>query len=74
MKNETIRIGQTTIDFLLEASDTNGSVAMFEFGVPTGARVPPPHYQADLSDDRPRSCSVQNRVQRQHTLCPIRTR
>ncbi|MCM4173071.1 cupin domain-containing protein [Arenibacter sp. TNZ] len=44
MENNTIRIGQTTIDFLLEASDTNGSVAMFEFSVPTGARVPPPHY------------------------------
>ena len=44
MKNETIRIGQTTIDFLLEAADTNGSVAMFEFGVPAGAKVPLPHY------------------------------
>ncbi len=43
MKNETIRIGQTTIDFLLEAADTNGSVAMFEFGVPAGAKVPLPH-------------------------------
>lgn len=44
MKNETIRIGQTTIDFVLEAADTNGSVAMFEFGVPAGAKVPLPHY------------------------------
>lgn len=43
MKNETIRIGQTTIDFLLEAADTNGSVAMFEFGIPAGAKVPLPH-------------------------------
>ncbi|AOW10737.1 cupin domain-containing protein [Flavobacterium gilvum] len=43
MKNETIRIGQTTIDFLLEAADTNGSLAMFEFGVPAGAKVPLPH-------------------------------
>lgn len=44
MKNETIRIGQVTIDFLLETADTNGSVAMFEFGVPAGAKVPLPHY------------------------------
>jgi quercetin dioxygenase-like cupin family protein len=44
MKNETIKIGQTTIDFLLESADTNGSVAMFEFGVPAGAKVPLPHY------------------------------
>lgn len=44
MKNETIRIGQITIDFVLEAADTNGSVAMFEFGVPAGAKVPLPHY------------------------------
>lgn len=44
MKNETIRIGQVTIDFLLETADTNGSVAMFEFGVPIGAKVPLPHY------------------------------
>jgi len=29
---------------LLEAADTNGSVAMFEFTVPVGAKVPVPHY------------------------------
>jgi quercetin dioxygenase-like cupin family protein len=38
-----IRIGQIGIRFLLEAADTNGSVAMFEFIVPVGARVPVPH-------------------------------
>lgn len=43
MKNEIIRIGQVGINFLLEAADTNGSVAMFEFMVPVGARVPLPH-------------------------------
>lgn len=43
MKNEIIRIGQLEIKFLLEAADTNGSVAMFEFTVPVGARVPLPH-------------------------------
>jgi quercetin dioxygenase-like cupin family protein len=43
MKSETIRIGQIGIHFLLEAADTNGSVAMFEFTVPVGAKVPLPH-------------------------------
>jgi len=44
MKNETIRCGEVIIDFLLEAADTNGSAAMFEFTVPAGAKVPIPHY------------------------------
>ena len=44
MKRETIKTGQIIIDFLLEASDTNGSAAMFEFTVPAGAKVPIPHY------------------------------
>ena len=43
MKNEIIRVGQIEVKFLLEAADTNGSVAMFEFTVPVGARVPLPH-------------------------------
>ncbi len=42
MKNEMIRLGQIEIKFLLEAADTNGSVAMFEFVVPVGAKVPLP--------------------------------
>src|SRR5262245_36575752 len=44
MKDESIRVGQIGIRFLLEAADTNGSVAMFEFTVPVGAKVPVPHY------------------------------
>ncbi len=43
MKDEIIRIGQIGIRFLLEAAETNGSVAMFEFTVPVGAKVPLPH-------------------------------
>lgn len=43
MKDEIIRIGRLEINFLLEATDTNGSVAMFEFMVPVGAKVPLPH-------------------------------
>jgi quercetin dioxygenase-like cupin family protein len=43
MKNEIIRVGQIEVKFLLEAADTNGAVAMFEFTVPAGAKVPVPH-------------------------------
>ncbi len=44
MKDEIIWVGQVGIRFLLEAADTNGSAAMFEFTVPVGAKVPVPHY------------------------------
>ncbi|HEY7116949.1 MAG TPA: cupin domain-containing protein [Tepidisphaeraceae bacterium] len=43
MKSEIIQVGQIGIRFLLEAGETNGSVAMFEFTVPVGATVPLPH-------------------------------
>ena len=43
MRNEIIRVGQIEIRFLLEAADTNGSVAMFEFTVPVGVKMPQPH-------------------------------
>src|SRR5206468_10990850 len=43
MKSETIQVGQIEIRFLLESADTNGAVAMFEFTVPVGAKVPVPH-------------------------------
>lgn len=44
MKSDIIRVGEIGIRFLLEAADTNGAVAMFEFTVPVGAKVPLPHY------------------------------
>src|SRR5215472_10033375 len=44
MKREIIQVGQIAINFLLESADTNRSLAMFEFMVPVGARVPRPHY------------------------------
>jgi quercetin dioxygenase-like cupin family protein len=44
VKDGIIQVGQVGIRFLLEAADTNGSVAMFEFWVPAGAKVPLPHY------------------------------
>jgi quercetin dioxygenase-like cupin family protein len=43
MKSEFIQVGEIGINFLLQAADTNGAVAMFEFTVPAGARMPLPH-------------------------------
>jgi quercetin dioxygenase-like cupin family protein len=44
MKNEIIQVGPIQINFLLESADTNGALAMFEFTVPTRAKMPLPHY------------------------------
>jgi quercetin dioxygenase-like cupin family protein len=41
--SEEIRIGQLTIRFLVEGHASGGSVAMFEFDVPAGAKVPIAH-------------------------------
>jgi quercetin dioxygenase-like cupin family protein len=43
MKSEFMQVGGIGIHFLLQAADTNGAVAMFEFTVPVGARMPLPH-------------------------------
>jgi len=40
---EEIRIGQLAIRFLLEGEASGGSVAVFEFDIPAGARVPAAH-------------------------------
>jgi quercetin dioxygenase-like cupin family protein len=42
-RSEEIRIGQLVIRFLLEGEASGGSVAVFEFEVPAGARVPAAH-------------------------------
>jgi quercetin dioxygenase-like cupin family protein len=50
MKNEIIRLGRISIRFLFEPADTNGSLAMFEFTVPAGAKVPIPHYHKEYDE------------------------
>jgi quercetin dioxygenase-like cupin family protein len=40
---EEIRIGQLAIRFLVEGNESGGAVAVFEFDVPAGARVPVAH-------------------------------
>src|SRR6188768_2543934 len=43
MKSEIIKVGQIGVQFLLEAADTKGALAIFEFTVPVGAKMPLPH-------------------------------
>jgi quercetin dioxygenase-like cupin family protein len=40
---EEIRLGQMAVRFLLEGAASGGSVAVFEFDVPAGAKVPVAH-------------------------------
>ena len=40
---DEIRIGQLAIRFLLTGEATGGALALFEFSVPSGARVPAAH-------------------------------
>ena len=40
---EEIRVGQMAIRFLIDGSQSAGSVAIFEFDVPAGARLPGAH-------------------------------
>ncbi len=40
---EEIRIGQVVVRFMLEGKESGGSVAVFEFDVPAGAKVPAAH-------------------------------
>jgi quercetin dioxygenase-like cupin family protein len=47
---ELIRVGQLEIRFICDKSETGGSVGMFEFTVPPGAKVPMPHYHRDYDE------------------------
>lgn len=41
--HDAIRLGTITVRFLLEADSTGGALALFEFDVPAGAKVPGAH-------------------------------
>jgi quercetin dioxygenase-like cupin family protein len=43
MTSEEIKVGQVAVRFLVEGDQSAGSVAVFEFDVPAGARVPVAH-------------------------------
>jgi quercetin dioxygenase-like cupin family protein len=42
--SEPIQVGPLTMNFLVEAEQSNGSQTVFEVTVPPGARVPAPHF------------------------------
>jgi quercetin dioxygenase-like cupin family protein len=48
--SEVIRIGQVVVTFLRSRHDTDGMLDMFEFLVPSGARVPAPHYHTSWDE------------------------
>ena len=41
--NDTIKVGDFGVRFLVEAADSNGSASVFECDVPASARMPAPH-------------------------------
>ena len=47
---EIIKLGQIEVRYLQEGKETNGKVAMFEFKVPVGAKVPIPHYHENFDE------------------------
>jgi hypothetical protein len=50
MNRTLIKIGQLEINFLLESIHTNGQIAMFEFSVPVGAKVPLTYYHENFDE------------------------
>lgn len=47
---EPIRVGEMTIDFLVDADDSRGGVTVFECGVPADAKLPVPHSHDDFEE------------------------
>ena len=43
MPSEPIQVGSMTIRYLVEGAESNGSVAVFEFDIPSQAKMPAPH-------------------------------
>jgi quercetin dioxygenase-like cupin family protein len=43
VKGELIRLGDTTVRFLVEGADSGGSVAVFEVGISARGKMPAPH-------------------------------
>ncbi len=43
MTKDVIRLGDTTVRFLVEGADSDGTVAVFEVGITAGGRMPAPH-------------------------------
>src|SRR5215211_3464527 len=43
VKGELIRLGDTTVRFLVEGADSGGSAAVFEVGITARGKMPAPH-------------------------------
>jgi quercetin dioxygenase-like cupin family protein len=43
VKGELIRLGDTTVRFLVEGADSGGSAAVFEVGISARGKMPAPH-------------------------------
>ncbi len=50
MQKQTSKANQISMDFLLQASDSNGGASMFEFTVPAGTKVPVTYYHEHLEE------------------------
>ena len=50
LKDATVRIGEMDLRFLVDENEGSGDLVMFEFTVPTNARVPVPHYHEKVDE------------------------
>jgi quercetin dioxygenase-like cupin family protein len=48
--SSVVRIGRLELHFLVDETQGSGSVVMFEFVVPSNARVPAPHYHREVDE------------------------
>src|SRR5438270_13886753 len=48
--NEVINIGQLQLRFMQTAETTNDEMVVFEFTIPSGAKVPVPHYHETVDE------------------------
>ncbi len=48
--HELIRVGEIEMRFFVDCAKTSGHMSMAEMLLPPGARVPPPHFHADVDE------------------------
>ena len=65
---EEIRIGPLVIRFLVEGQSSGGSVAVFEFDVPAGAKVPVAHSHDEYELAEAKTATARRRERYEHAL------
>lgn len=50
LKDDTVRIGQLELRFIIDETQGSGDLVVFEFRVPPEARVPAPHFHRDVDE------------------------